>query len=70
MPSFDLSVCLSSRRCACVTFVFFDVCESCAWPISISTGSMGAGEYGLTHGTCFPSCRLELVAVVNLLWIS
>ena len=28
------------------------------------------GEYGLTRGTCFLACRLELDAVVGLLWIS
>ena len=31
---------------------------------------MEAGEYGLTHGTCFLACRLELDAVAGLLWIS
>ena len=28
------------------------------------------GEYGLTRGTCFLACRLELDAVTGLLWIS
>ena len=28
------------------------------------------GEYGLTRGTCFLACRLELDAVAGLLWIS
>ena len=31
---------------------------------------MEAGEYGLTRGTCFLACRLELDAVAGLLWIS
>ena len=31
---------------------------------------MEAGEYGLTRGTCFLACRLELDAVVGLLRIS
>ena len=30
---------------------------------------MEAGKYGLTRGTCFVSCRLEVVAVAGLLWI-
>ena len=31
---------------------------------------MEAGEYGLTRGTCFLACRLELDVVAGLLWIS
>ena len=31
---------------------------------------MKAGEYGLTLGTCFFARRLELVAVVGLMWVS
>ena len=31
---------------------------------------MEAGEYGLTRGTCFLACRLELDDVAGLLWIS
>ena len=31
---------------------------------------MEVGEYGLTRGTCFVACRLEVVAVAGLLWIS
>ena len=31
---------------------------------------MEAGEYGLTRGTCFVARRLEVIAVVGLLWIS
>ena len=31
---------------------------------------MEAGEYGLTRRTCFVSRRLEVVAVVVLLWLS
>ena len=54
----------------CVTFVVFTNCESCTRPISTNPGSMEAGEYGLTHGTCFVARRLEVVAVAGLLWIS
>ena len=54
----------------CVTFVVFTDCESCTRPISTNPGSMEAGEYGLTRGTCFVACRLEVVAVTGLLWIS
>ena len=36
----------------CVTFVFFTDCEGCTRPISTNPGSMKAGEYGLTRGTC------------------
>ena len=38
-------------------------------PISTNRGSMEAGEYGLTRGTCFIARRLELVVVAGLLWI-
>ena len=31
---------------------------------------MEANESGLTRGTCFVACRLEVVAVAGLLWIS
>ena len=54
----------------CVTFVFFTDCESCIRPISAIPGCMEAGEYGLTRGTCFVACCLEVVAVAGLLWIS
>ena len=54
----------------CVTFVVFTDCESCTRPISTNPGSMEAGEYGLTRGTCFVAHRLEVVAVAGLLWIS
>ena len=37
---------------------------------STNPGSMEAGEYGLTRGTCFLACGLELDAVAGLLWIS
>ena len=30
---------------------------------------MEAGECGLTRGTCFLACHLELDAVAGLLWI-
>ena len=39
--------------CVCETFVIFTDCESCTRPISTNSGSMEAGEYGLTRGTCF-----------------
>ena len=58
------------QSCVCVTFVVFTDCESCTRPISTNPGSMEAGEYGLTRGTCFLACRLELVAVAGLLCIS
>ena len=52
-----------------VTFVVFTDCESGTRPISTSPGSMEAGEHGLTRGTCFVACRLEVVMVAKLLWI-
>ena len=54
--------------CLCNIRRFY--CESCTRPISTNPGSMEAGEYGLTRGTCFVACRLELDAVAGLLWIS
>ena len=54
----------------CVTFVVFTDHESCTRPISTNSRSMEAGEYGLTRGTCFLACRLELDAVAGLMWIS
>ena len=54
----------------CVTFVVFTDCESCTRPISTNPGSMEAGGYGQTHGTCFVARRLEVVAVAGLLLIS
>ena len=38
--------------CVCVTLAVFIDCESCTRPISTNPGSMEAGEYGLTRGTC------------------
>ena len=55
---------------ACVTFVVFTDCKNCTRPISTNPGSMKAGEYGLTRGTCFAARRLELGAVVGRLSIS
>ena len=67
VPLFNnLSACLS----VCVTFIVFTDCESCTRPVSTNSESMEAGEYGLTRGTCFVACRLELDAVAGLLWIS
>ena len=56
--------------CVCVTFIVFTDYESCTRPISTNPGSMEAGKYGLTRGTCFVARRLEVVAVAGLLWIS
>ena len=55
--------------CVCNICRFTD-CESCTRPISTNPGSIEAGEYGLTRGTCFVAARLEVVAVTGLLWIS
>ena len=63
-----LSVCVSVS--VCVTFVVFTACENCTRPISTNPASMEASEYGLTRGTCFFACRLELVAVAGLMWVS
>ena len=68
VPLFNLSV--GMCVCVCVTFVVFTDCESCTRPISTNPGSMEAGEYGLTRGTCFITCRLEVVAVAGLLCLS
>ena len=55
----------------CVTFVVFTDCEGCTRPIfTYIPGIYGSGECGLTRGTCFAACRLELVAVAGRLWIS
>ena len=60
----SLSVCLVS---VCVTFIVFTDCERIARPIFTNSGSMEAGECGLTRGTCFAARRLELVAVAGRL---
>ena len=36
----------------------------------MNPGSMEAGEYRLTRGTCSIACGFELNAVAGLLWIS
>ena len=64
----SMSVYMSVR--VCETSVFFTDCKSCTRPISAIPGSMEAGEYGLTRGTCFLACGLELDAIAGLLWIS
>ena len=64
VPLFNYSVSLIE------TFVVFSDGESCARPISTNPGSMEAGECGLTRGTYFVACRLKVVAVAGLLWIS
>ena len=68
VPLFNLSVCVSVS--VCVTFVVFTDCESCTRPISTTPGSTEAGQYRLTHVTCFLACRLELDAVAGLMWLS
>ena len=50
----------------CATFVVFTDFESCTKPISTNPGSMEAGEYGLTRGTCFVARHLEVAAVAGL----
>ena len=54
----------------CATFWEFTDCESYTRPISTNPGSMEAGEYWLTRGTCLVACRLEVVVVAGLLWMS
>ena len=66
--SVRLSVCVSVS--VCITFVIFTDCESCTRQISTNSGSMEAGEYGITRKTCLVARRLGLVAVAGLLWIS
>ena len=39
-------------------------------PTSTAPGPMEAHEHGLMRGMCFVACRLEVVAVAGLLWIS
>ena len=56
--------------CVCVTFEVFTECENCTRPTFTSSGSIEAGEHGLTRGKCFVASRLEVVAVAGLLWIS
>ena len=65
-----MSVCLSVSASVIVIFVVFTDCESSTRPISTTPGYMEAGEYGLTHGTCFLARRLEVDAVAGLLGIS
>ena len=64
----SLSVCLSVYLC--VTFVVFTDCESCTRPISTNSGSMQAGEHGLTRGTWVVARRLDVVAVSGMMWVS
>ena len=68
MSLFNSSVCVS--QCVCVTFVIFTDCESCTRPISTNSVSMEVGGRGRTRGTCFITCRLEVVAVAGLLCLS
>ena len=69
--SFERTRPAASMRPPCLIYLSTSTdCESCMRPISTNPGSMEAGEYGLTCGTCFLACRLELDAVAGLLWIS
>ena len=61
----SLAVCLCV--CVCVTLVVFADCEMCTRLTSTNPGSMEAGEYGLTRGTCLVARRLGVVAVAELL---
>ena len=54
----------------CATFVVFSDCGRCTRQISTNLVSVEAGEYGLTRGMCLFARRLEVVAVVGLMWIS
>ena len=63
-------MCVRLSVCVCVIFAVFTDCESCTKPISKNPGSMEAGQYELTRGTCFVARRLEVVTVVGLLWVS
>ena len=72
-----LSVCLSARLSVypslsvgvCVIVVVLTDRESGTRPVFTRPGSMEAGEYGLTRGTCLVARRLGMVAVAWLLWI-
>ena len=54
----------------CVTFVVCTHCENCTRPISTNSGSMDAGEHGLTRGMWVFARRLEVVAVAGMVWVS
>ena len=61
---------LISLYLVCCNIRVFYWCESCTRPISTNPGSFEAGEHGLTLGTCFVTCGLEVVTVAGLLRIS
>ena len=63
-------ICLLVCVRVCVTFVVFTDCESCTRPISTNSGSMQAGEHGLTRGTWVVARRLDVVAVSGMMWVS
>ena len=67
---FSLSLRLSVYLSVCVTFDVFTDWGSCTRAVSTNSGSMEAGECGRTRGTFFITCRLEVVAVVGLTWVS
>ena len=61
----------ASTRQPCLMYLSTSTdCESCTKLISTNPGSMEAGEYGLTRGTCFVARRHEVVSVAGLPWIS
>ena len=66
------TACCKYEAASCLIYLSTSTdCESCTRPISANNpGSMEAGEYGLTRGTCFLACGLELDAIAGLLWIS
>ena len=68
--SLSVRLCVCVSVSVCVTFVVFNDRESCTRPISTNPGSMETGEYERTRGTRFITCRLEVVAVAGLLWLS
>ena len=56
-----LLVCLCVCQCVCNIRRFTD-CESCTRPIFTNPGSVEAGEFRLTRGTCFANRWDEMVA--------
>ena len=68
MPLFNWSVGVCLRVCD-NEFVVSTDCESCTRPISANPVSMDASEYGLTRVTWFFARRLQVVAIVGLMWV-
>ena len=68
---FELTRPTASTRQPCLMYLSTSTdCESCTKLISTNPGSMEAGEYGLTRGTCFFARSLEMVAVAGMMWVS